>query len=76
VYAECTCLNASSEAAGRVFDKLEIRRVSDIEGADEILREEMIDVLVETLFNIELVEVERGWKPQQSIVNEVFIFVG
>jgi hypothetical protein len=50
--------------------------MSDIEGADEIIREEMIDVLVETLFNIELEEVESGWKPQQSIVNEVFMFVG
>ena len=59
-----------------MFDKLEIGRVSDVEGANEILREEMTDVLVEALFDIELVEVESGWKPQQSIVSEEFIFVG
>jgi hypothetical protein len=59
-----------------VFDKLEIGRVSDVEGADEILREEMTDALVEALFDIELVEVESVWKAQQSIVNEEFIFVG
>jgi hypothetical protein len=50
--------------------------MSDIESADGILREEMTDILVEALFNIELGEVESGWKPQQSIVNEELVFVG
>lgn len=54
VDAECTWLDASSEAAGRMFDKLELGRVSDIEGADEKLREEMMGFLVETLLNIDL----------------------